>query len=375
MSRIPSRTSRIPPDRRVAPRPAVGRARTRHAARFAACLAGSLVAIAIGGCTTPQPSAPAPTSALPAGSTPDASPTPTPAAVPTPPTPTGAPAGPGLLLLACDGDATTLFLVRLSGAAVPLPLPDPSVAAVTPTAGGQLVALLHDGRAFVAPRGPSGLLAGSGWHALALKGSGAMPPGAIIWSATSSSDGTQLAAIARPRDVRSPSALIVIEPGRGRRDIRPLADESEGVAPAWIDQTRVAIVQRDRSDQLFLALVDVATGRVADRLPVRAYDFETSRDTRTSVVMTWDRIVVGPTASVIETGLAPDLGPAMPPGDLLKGGIALSGDGRYLALAIEEGDPGSSRIAIYEQIDGAWRAVTRITPPASASGGYLIWLP
>ena len=397
MSRNPPTLSHIPPNRLVAPRPTVGRARSRNAARFAACLARSLIAVAIAGCAPAVPTAPAPTPAVPSASTPiesatgvvpptadaatPAAPTPsaspgqTPSASATPPTPTGAPARPELLLLAYDGDAAALSLVRLSGNVVPLPLPDPSVAAVAPTAGGRLVAVLRDGRAFVAPRGPAGLVAGTGWRALALTGSGAMPPSAIVWSATSSPDGTRLAAVARPRDVRSPSALIVIEPGRGRRDIRPLADESEGVAPAWIDETRVAIVQRDRSDRLFLALVAVATGQVADRLPIRAYDFGTSRDARTSVVLTGDRIVVGPTASVIETGLAPDLGPAMPPGDLVKGGIALSDDGRYLAVAIEEGDPGSSRIAIYELTGGAWRAAIRITPPASASGGWLTWLP
>jgi hypothetical protein len=393
--------SRIPPNRLVAPLPAAGRERSRHAVRFAACLARSLIAVAIAGCVPAVPGAPTPTPATPAtatpiesatgaaprtadAATPEATPAaPAPSSSPgqtlsasaTPPTPTGAPARPELLLLAYDGDAAELYLVRLSGDVVPLPLPDPSVAAVAPTAGGQLVAVLRDGRAFVALRGPAGLVAGTGWRALALTGSGAMPPGAIVWSATSSPDGTRLAAIARPRDAESPSALIITEPGRGRRDIRPLADESEGVAPAWIDDARVAIVQRDRFDQLFLALVAVATGRVADRLPLRALDFGTSRDARTSVVLTGDRIVVGPTASVLEMRRAPDTGPAMPPGDFVKGGIALSGDGRYLAVAIEEGDPGPSRIAIYERVGGAWRAAIRITPPASASGGWLMWLP
>lgn len=384
--------SRIPPDRSVAPRPAAGRARSPHATRFAACLGRSLVAVAIAGCVPAVPTAatpidpstsaaprtadaasPAAATPTPTAATPNSSPTPTAAA--TAPAPSGAPAGPELLLLAFDGGVAALSLVRLSGDVVPLPLPDSSVAAVAPAAGGQLVAVLRDGRAFVAPRGPAGLVAGTGWRALALTGPGAMPPGAIVWSATSSSDGTRLAAIARPRDAESPSALIVIEPDRGRRDIRPLAEGSEGVAPAWIDDARVAIVQRDRLDRPFLALVAVATGLVTDRLPLRALDFGTSGDALTSAVLTGDRIVVGPTASLLETRLAPDTGPATPPGDSVRGGIALSGDGRYLAVAIEEGDPGRSRIAIYERAGGAWRAAIRITPPASASGAWLTWLP
>jgi hypothetical protein len=202
-----------------------------------------------------------------------------------------------------------------------------------------------------------------------------MPPGAVVWSATSSPDGTWLAMIARPRDAESPSALIVIEPGRGRRDILPLADGSEGVAPAWIDGARVAIVQRDHFDRPFLALITVATGRVTDRLVFRALDFGTSRDARTSVVLTDDHIGVGPTASVLELRRAPETGPTTPIGDRVRGGIALNGDGRFLAVAIEEGDPGPSRIAVYERADGTWRTATRITPPASASGGWLTWLP
>jgi hypothetical protein len=375
----------IPPDRFVAPRPAAGRARSRHATAFAACLGRSLIAVAIAGCAPTMPTAPTlidssasaaartAAAATPAAATPSSSPTPT--ALATPPAPTGAPAGPELLLLAFEGGVATLSLVRLSGDVVPLPLPDPSVAAVAPAAGGQLVAVLRDGRAFVASRGPAGLVAGTGWRALALTGPGAMPPGAIVWSATSSPDRTRLAAIVRARDTESPSAVIVIEPGRGRRDIRPLADGSEGVAPAWIDDARVAIVQRDRVDRPYLALVAVATGRVTDRLPLRALDFGTSGDALTSAVLMGDRIVVGPTASLLETRRAPDTGPATPPGDFVRGGIALSGDGRYLAVAIEEGDPGPSRIAIYERAGGAWRAAIRITPPASASGGWLTWLP
>jgi hypothetical protein len=372
--------SHIPPDRSVAPRPAAGRARSRHATAFAECLGRSLIAVAIAGCAPTMPTAPtlidssaSAAARTAAAATPSSSPTPT--AMATPPAPTGAPAGPELLLLAFEGGVATLSLVRLSGDVVPLPLPDPSVAAVAPAAGGQLVAVLRDGRAFVASRGPAGLVAGTGWRALALTGPGAMPPGAIVWSATSSPDGTRLAAIVRARDTESPSALIVIEPGRGRRDIRPLADGSEGVAPAWIDDARVAIVQRDRLDRPFLALVAVATGRVTDRLPLRALDFGTSGDALTSAVLMGDRIVVGPTASLLETRRAPDTGPATPPGDFVRGGIALSSDGRYLAVAIEQGDPGPSRIAIYERAGGAWRAAIRITPPASASGGWLTWLP
>jgi hypothetical protein len=59
----------------------------------------------------------------------------------------------------------------------------------------------------------------------------------------------------------------------------------------------------------------------------------------------------------------------------VRGGVALSADGGFLAAAIEEGDPGPSRIAVYEKTGGGWRGVIRVQPPVSASGGWLAWLP
>ena len=204
---------------------------------------------------------------------------------------------------------------------------------------------------------------------------GALPAGTIVWSATSSPGGMQVAAVARPRDAESPSALVVIEPRSGRRDVRPLADGSEGVPPAWVGPGRVAIMERDRFDQPFLALITAATGRVTDRLAFRALAFGTSGDARSAVVVESDRIVVGPTASVLGTRRAPDAGPTMRAGDVVRGGVALSADGSFLAAAIEEGNPGPSRIAVYENTGGAWHDVVRVQPPISASGGWLAWLP
>jgi hypothetical protein len=59
---------------------------------------------------------------------------------------------------------------------------------------------------------------------------------------------------------------------------------------------------------------------------------------------------------------------------MVRGGIALDEDGGVLAVAVEAGDPGSSRIAVYVRDGGTWRAGARITPPVSASGGWLTWL-
>ncbi len=237
------------------------------------------------------------------------------------------------------------------------------------------MAVLRDGRAFVAQRGPDGLASGTAWRALALSGPGEMPAGAFIWSATASPDGTRVAAIARPGDTQSPSALVVIDPASGRREINRLADETEGVPPAWVDEARVAIVQRDRFDRLFLGLLAVSDGRVLDRLQVRAYAFGTSGDGRTSVALTGDRLVVGPTASVLTSRRLPGSGPVLPGADLVSGGFALSRDGRFLAMVVQPGDAGPGSLAIYERASDAWRAGPRLAQPDGLTPGWPTWLP
>ena len=286
-----------------------------------------------------------------------------------------APTGPDLLLLAFDGETASLRLLRHSGEVIPVPLPDPSVAAVAPIAGGRLVAVLRDGRAFVAQRGPDGLGSGTEWRAIALSGPGVMPAGAFVWSATASPDGTRVAAIARPADTQSPSALVVIDPARGRREVSRLADETEGVPPAWVDEARLAIVQRDRFDRVILGLVAVSDGRVLDRLQVRANGFGTSGDGRTSVALAEDHLVVGPTASVLASRRLPESGPASPAADLVSGGFALSRDGRFLAIVVQQGDAGPSSLAIYEHVGDAWRAGPRLAQPDGLSVGWPTWLP
>lgn len=374
---------RVPPHRHSAPRPAQARARSRPTAGRAAGLAG-LFLLAVAGCTPAVPTAPAsgataspgsrtPVAATPVSSTPHSSPTGASAATPTPTD--SASAEPDLLVLASAGEVASLELVRLSGEVISVPLPDPSVAAVVPIASGRLLAVLRDGRSYVATRGPGGLAAGAGWHAIAMGGPGAMPPGAFVWSATASPDGSRVAAIARPADAQAPSALLVIAPDRGRRDLHLLADESEGVPPAWVDTTRVAIVQRDRFDRVFLALVAAADGQILEHIDVRAVGFATSGDGATCVALPDDRVVVGPTASVLAPGLLPESGPALPAADRLAGGVALSGDGRFLALAVQDGEAGPGRLVIYERNGGAWRAGPRIALPAGATGGQPTWLP
>ena len=377
--------SLVPPLGHSAPRPVLARARSPRTAARTIGIAGLLV-LAVAACAPAVPTAPAsyaaattipasptPIAASPDASNPHSSPTHGTAATPTPTD--GASGGPDLLVLAPAGDAASLHLVRMSGEVISVPLPDPTVAAVVPIADGRLLAVLRDGRSFVATRGPSGSRPAPAGMPSRSTDPARCPPGAFAWSATASPDGSRVAVIARPADAQAPSSLVVIEPDRGRREVHPLADESEGVAPAWVDAARVAIVQRDRFDRVFLAIVAVADGRTLEPIDVRAVGFATSGDGATCVALPEERVVVGPTASVLALRLLPESGPALPAGDRPSGGVALSGDGRFLALGVDSGGSGPTRLAIYERIGGAWHAGPRIALPAGASGGQPTWLP
>jgi len=349
-----------PPPRAPASRPAVGRA-GRHPTRGALAVATLAVAAAVaGGCGSPTPSQPVLTP----------SPTPSPTASP------GGPAGSALLLLAVADNARVLSLLQPSTEIVALPLPDPTTMAVTPMHNGTLVALLADGRAFVAPGGAAGLLAGTAWQPLDLRWDGALPGTSIVFGATASPDGTRLAAIARPPDAEGPSALLVIDPAEGRGVIRPLAAESLGAPPAWLDDSRVALVQRDRVDRTLLSIITVATGRVVDQIEFRALDFGTSGDAGTAVVHGDEsRLLVGPIEEVLERRRAPDEGPITSAGDAIGGGIALDREGRHLAAVVDDEVAGVSRIAIFERVGGAWRTAARLPAPRGSRGGTIAWLP
>jgi hypothetical protein len=257
---------------------------------------------------------------------------------------------------------------------VALPVPDPSTSAVTPMGDSSLVALLADGRAFVAPDGPGGLVARSGWRALDLRWVGALPPGAIVLGAAASPDASRIAAIARPRDAESPSGLLVVDPAEGTAICWILPDESLGSPPAWLDDDRVAVVQRGRDGRTFVATVGVTTGQVVDRAPLRALAFGTSHDGRTAVVLGDEsRLEVGPTAEVLDLRRVPDGGPAVRPGDVVRGGISLDRHGNRLAAVVED-VAGVGQVATFDRVGDAWKPGPRVATP-SGGGGWSTWLP
>ena len=321
----------------------------------AAWIAAGIVA----GCGSTPPSQPAAAS----------SPTVVPTAAP------GETAEPTLLVLATVDGTRVLGFVRPSVGVVALPLPDPSTMAVTPMGDGSLVALLADGRAFVAPEGPAGLLAGAGWHPLELEWNGALPTEAIVFAASASPDGQRIAAVARPPFAESPSALVIVEPAAGRAVAWALPDESTGAPPAWLEGDHVAVVQRGRAGQTFLAVLTAGSGKVFDRITFRALDIGTSGNTGTTVIHGDDsRLLVGLTTDLLERRRAPDGGPDLAPGDVVRGGVALDRDGRRLAAVVED-TAGISRIATFVRAGDAWEPGVRIPALLGSSGGQLAWLP
>ena len=143
-----------------------------------------------------------------------------------------------------------------------------------------------------------------------------------------------------------------------------LPDESLGAPPAWLDSDQVAIVQRGRDARTLIAVIDLATEGVIDRIPFRALALGTSGDGHTAVVLGDEsRLLVGPTADVLERRRAPDGGPDLAPGDVVRGGVALDRDGRRLAAVVED-TAGISRIATFVRAGDAWQPDVRIPGPA-----------
>ena len=238
------------------------------------------------------------------------------------------------------------------------------------------MALLADGRAFLAAHGPAGLLAGRGWRPLDLRWSGALPDDAIIFAATASPDGTRLAAIARPPFAESPSALVVVEPAAGRAEAVALPNESLGAPPAWLGRDQVAIVQRGRDARTLVAIIDLATEGVIDRIPFRALALGTSGDGHTAVVLgRRESAARGPHGRCAGTTSGTGRRAATSqPGDVVRGGVALDRDGRRLAAVVEDA-AGISRIATFVRAGDAWEPGVRFAAPPGSFGGRIAWLP
>jgi hypothetical protein len=247
---------------------------------------------------------------------------------------------------------------------------------VAALADGSLVALAADGRVFRAPRGVAGLLAGIPWEPVDLGNPAPLPPEAVVFPGIAVSPaGTLVAALARPPDVDGPAAVLLVEPAQGRLQVLPLAGGAVGAAPAWLDERRLAVLQRDRSDRTSLAILAVE-GTIVDRLRLRALDVRTSGDGRTAVILgDEDRLLVGPTAVLLGHRRAPSGGPDAPPGDRVRGGMSLDRDGRRLAVVVDEGDPGPGRVAVYERGPNGWRPAGRLAVPPGVSGSVVAWLP
>jgi hypothetical protein len=168
---------------------------------------------------------------------------------------------------------------------------------------------------------------------------------------------------------------VIVEPAAGSAEAVALPSESLGAPPAWLDRDRVAIVQRSRDGRTLVAVVDLATGRWVDRIPFRALALGTSGDGQTTVVLgDQGRLLVGPTTDVLEQRRAPDGGPDLAPGDVVRGGVSLDRDGHRLAAVVEDA-AGINRIATFVRAGDGWEPDVRLAAPPGSYGGRLAWLP
>ena len=91
--------------------------------------------------------------------------------------------------------------------------------------------------------------------------------------------------------------------------------------------------------------------------------------TGTKAASTWDR---PPTSW--NGDASPDEGPAIRPGDVVRGGVALDRDGRRLAAVVEDA-AGINRIATFVRGGEGWEPDVRLAAPPGSYGGRLAWLP
>ena len=372
--------STVPPNGPIAPRPAAGRAGRRHAPRITARgravggLLAVLIAIVLAG---RSPDAGQPTAPAAATPVPTANATVAPSAVA--PTEGNAPA---LLFLGNVEGPWQLSLLSPTGGVVPLPLPDSATVAVAPVAGGGLVALTADGRAYGAPGGAAALAAGGSWDPLPLAADGALPPASVIYPGASvSPGGMAVAAAALQPDGGGHGAIVVIMLHEQRMTIYSLEPQVAGLPSAWLDDERFAVLGRDVMDRINIGVVRAADGRILDLLRRRAPYLVTSGDGQTVAVAGADalepgRIRIGTTAQMVRERALPDRGPSLPAGAYPSGGMALDGDGRRLAV-VATGDhlDAPARVFLFERAGEGWREVAMVAAPAGASGGTIAWLP
>ena len=322
--------SRLPPTLHR-PSPGLGRARRRHATRFVACLARSLVAVAIAGCrprlpaTAPIHSAACPAPRRPRRDARRAEPG-SPLRQHSRPRPA---LPPGRSSCCWRNDGPTRFAEPRSTLGRRRPAtPARSIRRRRGADRGRAAGGGAARRSRV--RGARAGRRGS-WPAPAGAPSSSRGP-ACCHSARSSGRRRRRRTgrgWRRSRDRATPSRRALSSsssPAEGGARSGRSPTDRRASHPPGSTTARVAIVQRDRLDRPFLALVVVATGRVADRLAVSRpgpRDLPGRANRRSSWRAT--AILVGPTAAMLEMSGGPlTTGPAMPPGDSVRGGIALS---------------------------------------------------
>ncbi len=244
------------------------------------------------------------------------------------------------------------------------------------------------GRGFVATAGPTGRIltldptrAGSSGHAAGWRPFSIRPaPGSTFRGPPSfaalSPDGRSIAAtIGDPTSGAADAGLLIVDRASGRASVANLDGRLDGYPPAWLGNRTVAVPILDRSDTATIAVVDGATGGVAQR-PGLGGSLAASTDGRRIAMSSHagDRIVVGDstdlgssagwTEVVARTNL-PD------PTDRAAQ-VLLDATGTRLAVAWLGVTGEAANVTVYGAVDGGWTAAGTVALPGGATRVVLV---
>lgn len=228
--------------------------------RLVPVLAALALAAAGAGCSGPPPATP-PIQMTPVDPSAAIGPSPTsPAEASLPAGPTGSAIAArrhGLLLLAGRPGAMALELIEDHGERRPVPLPDPSVAWLSSSLDGRLLATTLDGRAFL-----SDAILGDAsptWHRLAVAGIGptalARPPS----FGSLAPDGSRAALVAGDFGTSAPSDILIVPVDGSAGSVVRIHRPADGAPPGWIDR-RVIVLSRTQDDRVGSTILDLVDG-------------------------------------------------------------------------------------------------------------------
>ncbi len=246
-----------------------------------------------------------------------------------------------------------------------------------PTADAAWLSVSRDGRLAVTLG--TGTLAVSGplqverdpvWQTVTPRSVDGEPDVGPLTFATWSPDGTRLAALAAG-GTHGPY-LVVVEAAGGDALVLPVRGPAAPGPPAWLDQSRVAVLVLEASGQAAAIALDVTDGS-STPLAGAPTDVTVSADGSAIAMVVSGSLRAGPAAAFITSGALPRV--IEPAGDGSYGALALSADGARLAYVRLDGAGRAASIGLRRWDGARWRGEDDLPVPGDAQGAVVGWLP